>query len=323
MDTKIEIYSCDRPLVNSFASASGTLKRKRVIQIVFIQKSIDRFIFELPLSPSLGEMPEDVLFECMAWDKEISYIDIKSKMLKRSIKYFQWSLQSSFVLSKLVPIKKYIFQTIPIGQNKRLIRNDVLHRYKGSSNNLEGLIKITLEQNEPWSVDFNGSLNYEQWELFCSKAFFAKCAYIEQPLAIGKLNQEMANLCPVALYADEEMEWLSNENFVSSPYSGMVLKPIRHDPDELIKWIEIARAYKIPCVVGGMVCDYVASAFEEFWNKLMTIQHKEFCITSFFDLEPWKYPVYYDEATEIKVNKQIFDYVRSEYKLVKSVYLSS
>ena len=45
--------------------------------------------------------------------------------------------------------------------------------------------------------------------------------------------------------------------FIESPYNGFILKPLRHDFSDFLKWLHYAPKSNIPCLIGSVVCDHV------------------------------------------------------------------
>ena len=56
-----KIYRISKTLKRPFSTSSGTLTHKDIIVIVFENNHRPEFIFELPFSPSMGEMPDSFI----------------------------------------------------------------------------------------------------------------------------------------------------------------------------------------------------------------------------------------------------------------------
>lgn len=115
MDFKIEVYSRYAPLKNAFKTASGILTEKQILQLLFWQGEHPVFLFELALSPSLGEMPPVLLEQLSREGGHLLLENVQSKMVHRAVSYFK-GLVYGALPEKRRPLANMVFKTIPIGE---------------------------------------------------------------------------------------------------------------------------------------------------------------------------------------------------------------
>ena len=173
-------------------------------------------------------------------------------------------MKNSFDLQPFHSPKKLKIQTIGIGEyNVDFSSYNELLRFKCDKKNVALLIAKTWGLKQNWTVDFNGSLDETSWLKFTTESCLDKCLWIEQPFSINQITHRHRINTPI--YADEDMQHLSLGKFIESPYNGFILKPLRHDFSDFLKWLHYARKFNIPCLIGSVVCDHVGLALCEFF----------------------------------------------------------
>lgn len=317
MDIKIEAYVGHFNLKESFVSASGKLNRKIIIQLVFFQKENPCFIFELPLSPSLGEMPTDVLDELNKFNKSFSVHQVNSKYFEIAWSYFEGLFLNDFLGFDIRKQKEIYFKTLSIGSDKpdKYCNRYTVCKFKSSPSSMEDVVRISKTMNSPWSVDFNRSLSIDNFLYFIGKARLDFCMFIEQPLSLGEMNEEIAKMCYVPIYADEDMAVLNKSSFKESGYEGLVLKPIRHNFYELISWIDFAIDFDIPFLFGNMVSDSVADDLVKFFNQYASL--KIIGKTNYFSHNLHR-PTYLMSNKRLTVNYNILKSIMKHYEKIGS-----
>lgn len=305
----IKVFYSEKYLNQPFCTQSGSLKKKGIFQIAFYKGEMLDFIYEVPLSPSLGEMPKD-LFHLFSSHKMEAFD--RSVNLKRAISYYHG--MKKFPLKEETPRKMRI-NTYGIGDWAHNLFQDIA-RLKCDGKNVVKLIEFSFETDHPWCVDFNASLNENQWKYFLAASNLRHCQWIEQPLPINKLTDRLASLSPIDLYADEEMSQLTPKQFLNSPYRGFMLKPVRHDFEHLIKWIEFSRHYQIPAMINSLVSDCVSISLCKFFNRYMTIEIEEFGSDPFFQGNIFDSEIYLINDGVLSINNNVMEYINMEYENV-------
>lgn len=211
------------------------------------------FVWELALSPSLGEMPKDTL---KAAHNLVGTMEkASSTMLQRALSFAEAALCGRS-LPAYNGAGHLSIRNIPIGCEAEA--TEIYHgvaKLKGDPTNLEELIELTRQARTPFIVDFNGSLDVRQWRLFVENVRSDALLYVEQPCAAS----EPCSLSGIgfAVYADESCQAWPVEALHAQGFSGLVLKPIRYSFDTLGKTIGFAKTAKMQTILGRMVGDYV------------------------------------------------------------------
>ena len=165
------------------------------------------------------------------------------------------------------------------------------------------------------------------WKLICywRLLFDWNCYFIEQPLAVGALTQELADLTPARIFADEEMLYLNPHSFIKSPFEGFVLKSIRHSYEELTQWMHLGNTQKIPFLIGSMTSDIIDRHFYWMLNEFATIRQKpkNYVQFSSFEGELFGDSAFKMKGSSIEVNPDVFSYIKRNYTLKKTLFLFS
>lgn len=311
MNRKIKIYKKNKILKQSFSTASGTLNEKEIIQILFFENEEPVFIYELPLSPSLGEMPIDVFTRLT---KEQFGAFTTSTHLRRAFSYYE-SLPKINFDSRMLPLIELNLVTYGIHDWPNT-NNNAVNRLKCNSRNINSLIQYSKNAMNKWVVDFNGSLNEEEFLYFLKYAALKNCIWVEQPLKPGVLNILFLNETPIPIFADEDMLYLSQKNFHESGYKGCFLKPIRHNCLELMTWLKFVHEKEIPCIIGNPICDIVSISLSQLFNQVSTVKVNYSGLTSDFIGEQFSENVYFFKEGRVNINKNIFPFIERNYDLV-------
>lgn len=301
------IYRANRELKEGFASHSGTLLKKVILQIIFYQKDEPKFIYELPLSPSLKEMPNEIE-EMLKVQHSLAFE--KSSHLKRSLTYLKGISKTKHFLNTKSTIRKLSLNTYSIGNWPKQKENAIV-RLKCHPEALDSLIKYSKQTKNSWAADFNGSLSIQELVHFANAANLNHCVWLEQPLQVGRMFPSLVKNFLSPIYADEEMEYLSPELFSMSGFGGLVIKPIRHDFNDFINWMKFAQEKCIPCIIGAPVCDAISMAICRFFNQYATLKLKEIGLDSFF-LGPYETEDLFT-SNRFTINKKLVDYVKKNY----------
>ena len=311
MTIQIKIFHANKMLKNEFITASGCLKEKEILMVIFYINELPTFLYELPLSPSLGEMPRDIL--TILDRKKIQAFNL-SPHLKRACSYFFGLALHDFRSEFYCPLYSLKMCTYSLHEWPEQEDNHIF-RLKCNAKNLNQLILYSKRINSQWTVDFNGSLNKELFLCFLQKANFKNCLWIEQPLKSGELSHSLAKNSRIPIYADEDVTFMRPENFIESPYKGLMLKPIRHDFPEFLKWLQFAHRFKIPCLIGNQICDVVSSSFCRFFNRLSTVEVIFENTSSCLQGADFHEEIFYNEQNMMKINKNIFHYIEKNYDM--------
>ena len=248
-----EIYSGHRFLRRDFRTASGSLREKQILQLIFKRGHQPVFVWELALSPSLGEMPNDILKEIGTLLGNIE--QARSSMISRALSFAKASLAGHSFSVHRDALKLSIIN-VPIGSEDQA--GQVQHgvaKLKGDPTNIEKLIELTRSTTHPIIVDFNGSLDDKSWKDFAESCRAEALLYIEQP----QHPSQPALLSNIGfpVYADESCQlWAINE-LRRQGYKGVVLKLMRYNFGDLKRMIEISRSVQMQSVLGRMVGDYI------------------------------------------------------------------
>lgn len=312
IDTRwvVEVYRADRKLKDAFVTHSGALVKKVIIQLIFYQNGKPVFVYELPLSPSLKEMPQDIentlqVYQALAFQKSLH--------LKRALSYLKGIGNTALVVTK--PIHECIFNTFSIGKWPKAHENNIA-KLKGDAASLDALIAYTHSTDNLWVADFNGSLNINEFLRLAKKGNLKNCVWLEQPLATGIMTPSLAKEMACPIYADEEMDRLSPEAFWDSGYKGLVIKFLRHDYPQLIDWITFCQQNSIPCLASMPVCDVVAMSICRFFNAYMTVQQKDLGTDTFFHSPHLSEELFLSDG--VTINGCWIDFIRTHYTPIGS-----
>lgn len=266
MQILIDFYIKNRRLINPFKTARSEVVQKDVLIIVFNNS----FAIELPLSPSMGEMPMEVIKK--AKNGELSI------MASRALSYFRGMTKNSKREVTNIPLRT--FHTITYDMNKTSIKEgEFLQRFKGGKENLDYLIECSRSLNYSWTVDFNEGLTEEELIYFLKNAELKNCLFIEQPL-----NADVSSLPDTAVkyWIDEGLKRLTPNEFLRSNYKGFMLKPLVFDYDEFNQWLLFGQKNKVPFFISGLACDNLYFEFLKYWNNFATWENKYSKKSGFF-----------------------------------------
>jgi hypothetical protein len=168
MDTEIRIYKKTILLDKPFRSASGAITSKTTLIFDFLQNLNQRFLFEMPLSPSLGESVEQVE-KLLVYFSSIKKASHSSPSIHKALTFANAYFNTPRILDRLF---KNSHRTLPssivtvtAGENfssdDTLFKSTEIIKFKVFPNNLEALIQATFRISQPWIADFNGSLTAE------------------------------------------------------------------------------------------------------------------------------------------------------------------
>ena len=289
MQISIDFYIKSRDLIQPFKTSRSEVSKKDILIIIFDNK----FPFELPLSPSMGEMPNDTIL--MAKEKKLS------RMTKRALSYYKGMILDPFTLPIVEPIKQFHTITYDIN-NKNIQEGDYLQRFKGSVDNMQTIIDWSHANNDTWTVDFNEGLNHEQLKYFIDNAKLDNCVFIEQPIPSGDFSLPES---PVDYWVDEGLKNLSPNKFLESPFKGFMLKPIAFNFDEFHEWIAMAVKNEVPFFVSGLTCDNLHHEFLKAWNNCSTYQNIYPRTAAFFTEELDISPDLYEKNDYLDAIKKI------------------
>ncbi len=309
---QIKIYTAKRILESSFETSSGKLKEKEILQLLFFEKQQPVFIHELPLSPSLGEMPNDIK---IALKQHHTKALFRSTHLRRSLSWLNMKTTDFTSFQKKKPINTLSLQTFGIGDWPVTNRLSVV-KIKSDLKSIKQLIAFSKNSTNRWCVDFNGSLSEEAWTYLIKNANFDNCLWVEQPFPCSKLTFKLANQSPVSIYADEEISRLSPATFKSSPYTGFILKTIKHDFSVFLEWLTFAQNNEIPCIIGTQVCDEVSSSLCRFFNQFSTICVDYTSLASFFIGANLNEEIFTLKEGFVNINSKVFEFVEDNYSLL-------
>lgn len=194
-------------------------------------------------------------------------------------------------------------------------------RLKSSPTALDELIAFSKSVTQNWWVDFNASLEFGAWERFISDADLSRCLYIEQPFAIGTIPNSLPKSLP-RLLADEDLAVVGQKEIQATPYSGVILKAVRHDLPAFIDWIHFSQGAGLSSVSGGMVCDKVGADLVELFNNSMSVCAESDETHLFFNESvhaPAERTYKIEADGSVSVNPDAIEWVRESYTLQKVV----
>lgn len=172
MDIYIKTY-LNKYEVEKFSSASGTIftKNEFIISISERYNESNCFIMELPLSPSFGEMPNDVI-NAIAQHNPTS-----SKAFKNCLDYF---LNCNNFLYKSRKSHEFIIYTYGINELEKIYNNkEILVKIKSFNKQLNRLTQLINKTNKKFIIDFNRSLNKTELDKFLKQVNISKIYGIE------------------------------------------------------------------------------------------------------------------------------------------------
>lgn len=296
MNAIIDFYLCKKKLKSTFESASGILKEKNILILTFRRQEEIEFAFELPLSPSMGEMITDVLDQAKAGKH--------SKYLQIAISYFK----ALIVEKRSIPLNKNLTNAINvttygIGSNSQLQFNaEEVIRLKASPNTIEEIIAFSHSTKNKFIVDFNQSLSLELFQDFSDRVSSRQLLYVEQPL----VKNEIVPISKFPVWADESISYYQSlEQILERGYTGFVLKPLHYEFDKLVEIVAAANTLKVPCIIGGVISDSLHACFLDVFQSATSLKVKNLDQSFEGDLEPY---LSSDNPYEISFNNElIFD----------------
>lgn len=267
-DIKIEVYTSEFALKDSFQSASGTLRRKTELIIAGRNVSTGGLLFamEMPLSPSSGESVEDVLCS----------IDNASSPISPSILRFM-SYLNSFCLQRSPPdmlADKFQSQRSTLDlvtfdiRSVSLVPRDFsgIAKLKGSPSNIPDIIQAMKGSSCRYILDFNGSLTRNQYEEFVQMVCADKIVGVEQPT---KNCWEGLDLC-LPMIADNCLTHYGYSNIAAAGFMGFVFKPFLNDFNLLKRCVENPAG--LWGVVGSNVSGPIDASLVSLVNNVMPIK---------------------------------------------------
>jgi len=257
MPISVDFHLINRQLIRPFKTARSEVSKKDVLILIFNNE----FAFELPLSPSMGEMPDETI--------SMAKKGIASPMVLRSLGFYKGMNSNNQNISKVSPLKKFHTITYDIN-NKEYHEGNYLQRFKGSAHNMNEIAEWSHKNKDQWTIDFNAGLSKEELESFIEMADLSNCLFIEQPLLPGASSLPEA---PVDYWADEELKELAPNKFLESNFRGFMLKPLAFDFQEFCDWITFANKSEIPFFISGLACDNLFFSFLKYWNSFSTWQN--------------------------------------------------
>lgn len=265
MVIRVELYIKEYELKAPFSSASGSLSRKMEFVLKFTEDNgyVDQFVIELPLSPSHGEMPEDIISA------------VKSRQLYRS-KYFKNCLSYFLFLNSFLDSSKknkntekvaINHTTLSIGQNFQFrSKPSGIIKVKASSHNFLQIKRYINKSSEKFIVDFNASLDVDQLLTFMHKINKRQIFGIEQPL---RADAKVPTL-GVCTIADETLAVYGYDELDKYGYNGFVLKPFATNVMELSKCVKNIKGYL--GLVGSNVSGPIDTSFCNLINNYFTVR---------------------------------------------------
>ena len=229
MKTLINLYSKELFSNSEFKTARSSLRHKKTCFAVFYLNDKLDFIFELPLSPSMGEMPEELITQFK--------MKIITPMLNRAIEIYRFFKIDDFEFPKENRYdKEYSFETFGIGDEPQLKSNEIV-RLKGDPSSLKQIISYSLKTKQDWMVDFNSSLTMDEFSFFLGKIDKKHLIGIEQPVAE---NLNITAPPNIIMWADETLR-TQNGNLrecIKLGYNGFILKPIYFSPSQCMQLLQ-------------------------------------------------------------------------------------
>ncbi len=312
---ELELFSSKKELIRPFKTARSTVSKKEILIIVFYLEKLPVFAFELPLSPSLGEMPVDVI----KYFKSKNRLDLKSVMVERAISYFK-GLKSvkNFNRPKNQLVK--IFKTLGINDFPELIDKETIYRFKASKKNIKDINQFVLSNNIKWCVEFNQSLDIKEFESILSEINFSKCEYIEAPFDFNYTDKKIKSNIPI--FADEILSTIDKVQFVNYDFKGAMLKPLKFNFDELLSWINYSYERNLPFYISNVASDTLGNCFIDFWNNLSLYKYEmDYNFNSFFadSLTFEKNPYEITKTDEFYFDASCVDEIKKNYKSIASI----
>lgn len=259
MDIYIKTY-INKYEVEKFSSASGTIftKNEFIISISERYNESNCFIMELPLSPSFGEMPTDVI------NAITQHNPTSSKAFKNCLDYF---LNCNNFLYKNQKNRELIIYTYGINELEKICNNkEILVKIKSSDKQLNTLTQLINKSNKSFIIDFNKSLNKTNLDKFLKQVNIRKIYGIEQPFPISKKVKNF----PFYNIADESFTYHGYDNIHKYGYNAFVFKPFANNFSEFTKAIKNSKNYW--GVVGSNISGPLDCSFVNLLNNYLPIK---------------------------------------------------
>lgn len=315
MNAFIDFYLCKKKLRSNFESASGVLKEKDILILTFKRQEEVEFAFELPLSPSMGEMIADVIANAQR--------GVHSKYLQIAISYFKRLI----IEKRSIPLShnsKDAIRVMTYGigdSSKSQLNAEEVVRLKASPNSLEDIIDFSHLTQNKFIVDFNQSLSLVQFQDFSNRVSLSQLLYVEQPLE----KNEIVPKSKFSVWADESIShFQSVEKILEQGFSGFVLKLLHYDFDKLVEIVEAANTLKVPCIVGGVISDSLHACFLDVFQKAVSLRVKNLDESFDGDLEPSLYsenPYRINLSNDIVFNERGVRKLYNQYEKVYSMQI--
>lgn len=303
MKILINLYSKELFSNSEFKTARSSLRNKKICFVVFYLDDKLDFIFELPLSPSMGEMPEELITQFK--------MQTITPMLNRAIEIYRFFKIDDFEFPKEnQPDKEYSFETFGIGDEPQLTANEIV-RLKGDPSSIMKIISYSLKAKQDWMVDFNSSLTMDEFSFFLGKIEKKHLIGIEQPVAENLSITAPSN---IIMWADETLR-TQNGNLrecIKLGYNGFILKPIYFSPSQCMQLLQESQIHHYPMLVSDVNCDSVYSSFIYFLNQFSSwkILNCPFKSPHFFNTIDFQTPFYFlNEKRRLAINDKAIDLV--------------
>ena len=295
-----KIYRISKTLKRPFSTSSGTLTHKDIIVIVFENNHRPEFIFELPFSPSMGEMPDSFIENMQNGNSY--YFDVARSWYE----YFKARQKLPLVSN---PIEQCI-HTYGIGDIE--FSDSGLIRMKGAATNLDELIKLSWRINKEWMVDFNASLDEKQLQTFLQKANLQDCLCIEQPIR-KDFDKSLHDFSFKKFRADESMAYFKQIAKIKKlGYTSVVLKPIYYKANDFFALLKDASELGIDTIIGSVSCDNIFMDFCKLLNNSTSIYTQNLDEEESMFADAFKtHAIYSFKNNEIVINEEIFKELQS------------
>lgn len=307
--TEIDVFKIRKKLKQPFKTSSGILSEKDIILLVFKEDNMDTFIYELPFSPSMGEMPDSFINKLEN--------NLSSSFLSNAISWYDFMKSGEKIYRSSVSERTKI---ITYGIDEINYDRGSLIRLKGSSANMSSVVNFSKSTNDKWMIDFNGSLNIEMLNRFIKEVDLKNCVAVEQPLAkeySGRLNYNKN----ISFRADESVSLHKDISILKQiGYSSVVLKPLYYTAGELTRLLLDAEKLQVRTIVGSVSCDNIFLDFCKVVNQMCSIYIENLSDSSSMFLEPFLTEnIYSIEDERIKINQEIFTELRTLFAPAMSI----
>ncbi len=313
MNAIIDFYLCKKKLRSTFESASGVLKEKEILILTFRRQEEVEFAFELPLSPSMGEMINDVLEKARAGKH--------SKYLQIALSYFK----ALIVEKRSIPVNKNQADfinvvTYGIGSHTQLqLDAEEIVRLKANPDTIEEIIEFSHSTKNKFIVDFNQSLSLELFQDFSHRVSSKQLLYVEQPL----VKDATVPSSPFPVWADESVSYYQSvEKILEQGFSGFVLKPLHYEFDKLVEIVTAANTHNVPCIIGGVISDSLHACFIDVFQSATSLKVTNLDQSYEGDLDPGLCsvnPYRLEAGNELLFDKEFIGQLYEQYEKVYSM----